>query len=154
MVCALVLCGCGSNETVQEESSSRTVAAAAEMESGDEEAAPVGDASGTVAELPADVDPAGTVGDAGNVMETPEDSTVDAMSDTDAATIATPLMQSAEEPYDEASLDETYLQLTSPAGLSVTRAYICRGIEESEPTDAGRSFLPKEDGLNRLCCFS
>ncbi|MCD4690809.1 DUF2914 domain-containing protein [bacterium] len=44
--------------------------------------------------------------------------------------------------------------LVSPEGLSVTRAYICRGIEESEPTDAGRSFLPKEDGLNRLCCFS
>ncbi len=46
------------------------------------------------------------------------------------------------------------IRRTSPSGLRVVRAYICRGIEESEPTEAGRSFLPKEDGVSRLCCFS
>lgn len=39
-------------------------------------------------------------------------------------------------------------------GLSVLRAYICKGIEESEPTEAGKSFIPDEGGVWRLCCFS
>jgi len=42
----------------------------------------------------------------------------------------------------------------SPAGLRVVRAYVCRGIEQSEPTEAGKSFIPEPDGLLRLCCFS
>jgi hypothetical protein len=42
----------------------------------------------------------------------------------------------------------------SPSGLSVIRAYICKGIEQSEPTEAGKSFLPEGDGVGRLCCFS
>lgn len=44
--------------------------------------------------------------------------------------------------------------LVSPSGLTVIRAYICKGIEQSEPTEAGRSFLPEGDGVGRLCCFS
>ncbi|MBD3367625.1 MAG: DUF2914 domain-containing protein [Candidatus Eisenbacteria bacterium] len=40
------------------------------------------------------------------------------------------------------------------AGLRVLRAYVCKGIEESEPAEAGRSFLSPDDGLLRLCCFS
>ncbi len=155
IVCALVLSGCGSNETVQEQSSSRTVAAsAAETERGDEEAVPVGSASGLVAERPADADAGALAGGADDQTEMPGHTAAGAMSDTGALTAAAPLQQSAAESYDDSSLDETYPQRISPAGLSVTRAYICRGIEESEPTDAGRSFLPKEDGLNRLCCFS
>ncbi len=42
----------------------------------------------------------------------------------------------------------------SPSGLTVIRAYICKGIEQSEPTEAGKSFLPDGDGVGRLCCFS
>jgi hypothetical protein len=38
--------------------------------------------------------------------------------------------------------------------LQVLRAYVCKGIEESEPAEAGRSFLSPESGLLRLCCFS
>ncbi len=152
-VCVLVVGGCGSNETVQEESSSHAVTtAAAEVESGDEEAVPV--VSGTEGDIPADTDAGAASGGAVEETEAPEQTMAGATSDTDALTFATPLQQSAEASYEDPSLDETYLQRTSPAGLSVTRAYICRGIEESEPTDAGRSFLPKEDGLNRLCCFS
>jgi hypothetical protein len=37
--------------------------------------------------------------------------------------------------------------------LRVVRAYVCKGIEQSEPTEAGKSFVP-EDGVLRLCCFS
>jgi hypothetical protein len=37
--------------------------------------------------------------------------------------------------------------------LRVVRAYVCKGIEESEPTEAGKSFVP-EEGVLRLCCFS
>ncbi|MBN2564502.1 MAG: DUF2914 domain-containing protein, partial [Candidatus Eisenbacteria bacterium] len=43
---------------------------------------------------------------------------------------------------------------TTESGLRVSRAYVCKGIEESEPTEAGRSFIPDEDGVLRLCCFS
>ncbi len=42
----------------------------------------------------------------------------------------------------------------SPAGLYVTRAYVCKGIDQREPTEAGKSFIPEDDGLVRLCCFS
>jgi hypothetical protein len=39
-------------------------------------------------------------------------------------------------------------------GLRVLRAYVCKEIEESEPAEAGRSFLSPDDGILRLCCFS
>jgi hypothetical protein len=42
----------------------------------------------------------------------------------------------------------------APSGLRVFRAYICKGIEQSEPTEAGKSFIPASDGVLRLCCFS
>ncbi len=42
----------------------------------------------------------------------------------------------------------------SPSGLHVVRAYVCKGIEQSEPTEAGKSFVPEADGFLRLCCFS
>jgi hypothetical protein len=42
----------------------------------------------------------------------------------------------------------------APSGLAVLRAYICKGIDESEPTEAGKSFIPAADGVLRLCCFS
>jgi len=41
----------------------------------------------------------------------------------------------------------------STSGLRVLRAYVCKGIEQGEPTEAGKSFVP-EDGVLRLCCFS
>jgi hypothetical protein len=44
--------------------------------------------------------------------------------------------------------------VVSPSGLHVIRAYVCKGIEESEPTEAGRSFIAAGDGVWRLCCFS
>ncbi len=154
IVCALILNGCGSNETVQERPSSRTATASAEVESGDEDAVLEGSASGFVAELPGDAEAGALVDGSDDHPAMSGQAAADAMSDTDALTAATPLRYGTEEPTSEPALDETDLQRTSPGGLSVTRAYICRGIEESEPTDAGRSFLPKEDGINRLCCFS
>jgi len=50
----------------------------------------------------------------------------------------------AEEPEAEADGSE----------FSVLRAYICRGIEQSEPTEAGKSFIPAPDGVLHLWCFS
>jgi len=38
--------------------------------------------------------------------------------------------------------------------LRVLRAYVCKGIEESEPAEAGKSFLSPDGGTLRLCCFS
>ena len=42
----------------------------------------------------------------------------------------------------------------SPTALHVVRAYVCKDIEQSEPAEAGRSFIADGDGLWRLCCFS
>jgi hypothetical protein len=55
---------------------------------------------------------------------------------------------------DEATAEEPPRRAVSPDGLHVLRAYVCKGIEQSEPTQAGKSFLPESDGLLRLCCFS
>lgn len=57
----------------------------------------------------------------------------------------------AEEPDAEYSED---VGGVAPSGLVVLRAYICKGIDESEPTEAGKSFIPAPDGVLRLCCFS
>lgn len=38
--------------------------------------------------------------------------------------------------------------------FAVLRAYMCKGIEQSEPTEAGKSFVPASDGVLRLCTFS
>lgn len=43
--------------------------------------------------------------------------------------------------------------VASTSGLRVIRSYVCKGIEQGEPTEAGKSFVP-EDGVLRLCCFS
>ena len=45
-------------------------------------------------------------------------------------------------------------RVVSPSGLHVLRAYVCKGIEQNEPTEAGKSFVPEADGFLRLCCFS
>jgi len=45
-------------------------------------------------------------------------------------------------------------QAVSPAGIQVLRAYVCEAIEQSEPAQAGTSFVPEETGGSRLCCFS
>ncbi|MFH1689923.1 MAG: DUF2914 domain-containing protein [Candidatus Eisenbacteria bacterium] len=57
--------------------------------------------------------------------------------------------------------DESASEIESPppvsaassSGLRVLRAYVCKGIEQGEPTEAGKSFVP-QDGVLRLCCFS
>jgi hypothetical protein len=42
----------------------------------------------------------------------------------------------------------------SRLGLRVLRAYVCKGIDESEPTEAGKSFVPAPEGTLELCLFS
>jgi hypothetical protein len=56
-----------------------------------------------------------------------------------------------DEPADTAAPE---FGVVAPSGLTVLRAYICKGIEQSEPTEAGKSFIPTPDGVLRLCCFS
>jgi hypothetical protein len=52
-----------------------------------------------------------------------------------------------------AFVNEPSPDMVPTSGLRVLRAYVCKGIEQSEPTEAGKSFVP-EDGVLRLCCFS
>lgn len=59
--------------------------------------------------------------------------------------------ESEAAPVDTVAVEETQ---APESGLRVIRAYICKGIEQSEPTEAGRSFIPESDGILRLCCFS
>jgi len=54
----------------------------------------------------------------------------------------------------EAEGDSGQDEATSETGLKVLRAYICKGIDQSEPTEAGKSFLRVPEGILRLCCFS
>ena len=56
-------------------------------------------------------------------------------------------------PSDEPSSHSELPMPESSSGLRVVRAYVCKGIEQGEPTEAGKSFVP-EDGVLRLCCFS
>lgn len=57
---------------------------------------------------------------------------------------------------DEATQDSVAAapETLGQSGLTVLRAYVCRGIEQSEPTEAGKSFIPAPDGVLHLCCFS
>jgi len=76
--------------------------------------------------------------DQGFARETPAPQTVTAPADTSAAP----------EPPTRPR------EVRSPGGLEVLRAYVCEGIEASEPTQAGVSFPPGEEGASSLCCFS
>jgi len=60
----------------------------------------------------------------------------------------------ASEPNDAAPADEPPAREASGSEFSVLRAYICRGIEQSEPTEAGKSFIPTPEGILHLWCFS
>jgi len=158
VACAFVMSGCGSSETAREESSSLAAkASAAETESGDDEEGLASLPVDTVVDsqsLASSSEPGEPAGMTGNESAVPNSTDTGPLSDAGVSTTATSLPEDDGDSYEMPPSDEGRAQRTSTAGLSVTRAYICRGIEESEPTDAGRSFLPKEDGLNRLCCFS
>ena len=70
----------------------------------------------------------------------------------------------AESLPDSVSVAEEEAAIADPArpdvavaptsAFSVLRAYVCKGIEQSEPTEAGKSFVPAPDGVLRLCTFS
>jgi hypothetical protein len=58
-----------------------------------------------------------------------------------------------ESTSDESATGDESPDMVPSSGLRILRAYVCKGIEQSEPTEAGKSFVP-EDGVLRLCCFS
>ena len=91
-----------------------------------------------------------------------------ASADTSADTARVERVEDADEPPEatagsEESAQEEFVggsdqsaapgATASSSGLRVLRTYVCKGIEQSEPTEAGKSFIP-EDGVLRLCCFS
>ena len=80
---------------------------------------------------------------------------VETVEDTDESLEATAdSEESAQEEFVGASDQSAAPGATaSSSGLRVLRTYVCKGIEQSEPTEAGKSFIP-EDGVLRLCCFS
>jgi len=170
---ALLLCGCGSDASTGNDSSAResvvddNPAAGALVAQDDTEqvdGASDPTSGDTVDEALDEAVPSpqdGVVGQSASGSSSGTDpagegerSLTEAGTDTDAFTSATSPHALYGAAADEPEPTGQFEARTSPDGLSVTRAYICRGIEESEPTDAGRSFLPKEDGINRLCCFS
>jgi len=91
-----------------------------------------------------------------------------ASADTSADTARVEPVEGADEPPEDSVSSEEFAQdepaggpdqsgasavPVSLSGLRVIRTYVCKGIEQSEPTEAGKSFIP-EDGVLRLCCFS
>lgn len=94
-----------------------------------------------------------------SAQEVAPDTTGTEVSESPADTTAAP---AAEPRRDAPAVPETgessgtggESRLQSDSELSVLRAYVCRGIEQSEPTEAGKSFIPASDGVLHLCCFS
>ena len=146
IVVACLLGACSGDETTTDGSISEQSQVTAIPEPGETPAwkdAPVPEPSGepadTVARDDTSADAAGLVSveDAGVPPEAPTDSEESAQS------------EPAAEPDPSTEPGVT----ASSSGLRVLRAYVCKGIEQSEPTEAGKSFIP-EDGVVRLCCFS
>ncbi len=105
---------------------------------------------------------------AGVVSEHPAESAEGSGAAAQGATGASAVASAAEEepredphrsetqPDDESAAGDEPVSpslIESSSGLRVLRAYVCKGIEQGEPTEAGKSFVP-EDGVLRLCCFS
>jgi len=140
---AVLLCGCSGGEGVADGDAAENASSGA---SGSVEAP---DDSG-LADEPAE--PEGeevdTVAVSGSGMEPVDSVAEDVPADDDAEP---PLETVAEER--ESDAEEPAYEDTRTSHLRVLRAYVCKGIEQSEPTEAGKSFVP-EDGVLRLCCFS
>ena len=98
-------------------------------------------------------------GESGDIVASADTSAdtgrVETVEDTDESLEATAdSEESAQEEFVGASDQSVAPGATaSSSGLRVLRTYVCKGIEQSEPTEAGKSFIP-EDGVLRLCCFS
>ena len=112
-------------------------------------------------ETPAREDDAvlGSSGEPAGIMDSDDTSAdtarVESVEDADEPPAAsTSLEESAQdEPAGEPDRPPAPGLPASSSGLRVLRMYVCKGIEQSEPTEAGKSFIP-EDGVLRLCCFS
>ena len=146
IVAACLLGACSGEETttdgsISEQARTTAVPAAGETTAVKDDA--VGGAAGEPADTvshddaTADTAPVEFVEDAGEPPEAPTDSDESAQS----------------EPAGEPDPSTEPGVTASSSGLRVLRAYVCKGIEQSEPTEAGKSFIP-EDGVVRLCCFS
>lgn len=108
--------------------------------------------------LPADLAPdesvvVDTATQGSGLIDAPDSSEADAIESrtSDGETLPVPTDEGDPRP-EEPVADEA--AASSQTGLRVVRAYVCKGIEQSEPTEAGKSFIPEEDGVLRLCCFS
>jgi len=146
IVAACLLGGCSGDETttdgsISEQSQTTAVPAPGETAARADDAVrgPSGEPADTVARDDTSADTTGleSVEDAGEPPEAPTGSEESAQS----------------EPAGEPDPSTEPGVTASSSGLRVLRAYVCKGIEQSEPTEAGKSFIP-EDGVVRLCCFS
>jgi hypothetical protein len=145
LVLIVVVCflgACSGDETTSERNPSERSQTVAVTEPGETPARQddaVPDSTGVPVDIVASVDTA-RVEPAEGAGEPPEDSA----SSEDFA------QDEPEEGPDQSGASAVPVSLS---GLRVIRTYVCKGIEQSEPTEAGKSFIP-EDGVLRLCCFS
>ena len=130
---ACLIAGCSGGETASESDSPERSPVTESVEP----VAPDGEGDAPSSEAPAD----------SSIVVEPEQESAP----TDAAeeTADDPEAAPSQEP---SSYSEPPMPASS-SGLRVVRAYVCKGIEQGEPTEAGKSFVP-EDGVLRLCCFS
>ncbi len=146
IVVACLLGACSSDETASERNSSERSQTAAvtdpgETLAGQDDAVPV--SSGDPVDIEASAD---TSADTARVepVESADELAEDSTSPDEPA---------QDEPVGGPDESGASAVPASSSGLRVLRAYVCKGIEQSEPTEAGKSFIP-EDGVVRLCCFS
>jgi len=141
---AVLLCGCSGGEGAPEGGAAERTAS---MQAGE-------------SELPEDggADPDALVEEA--AAEVPGDDAEEHGTGSDDVSMEEAVDEVPEETADEPPADPEPVntQEATPddgraSHLRVVRAYVCKGIEQSEPTEAGKSFVP-EDGVLRLCCFS
>ncbi|MBD3347773.1 MAG: DUF2914 domain-containing protein [Candidatus Eisenbacteria bacterium] len=82
------------------------------------------------------------------------DSTSSAGNDTTRAHTSEAQGDTAAAPSGRSRSPEKDVAESGGSEFEVLRAYICRGIDQSEPTEAGKSFIPAPDGVLQLWCFS
>jgi hypothetical protein len=146
IVVACLLGACSSDETASERNSSEPSQTAAvtdpgETLAGQDDAVPV--SSGDPVDIEASAD---TSADTARVepVESADELAEDSTSPDEPA---------QDEPVGGPDESGASAAPASLSGLRVLRTYVCKGIEQSEPTEAGKSFIP-QDGVLRLCCFS
>ena len=146
MAVAVLLGGCSGGDAAVEEGTDRASAAAGEVATADD------GASGQTSMTGEAANGAGTAGEVGSA-EASDAQVPETSEGSNDSHIEEEVDEPPTEEWEEEPVAGDDLAPAVNSHLRVLRAYVCKGIEQGEPTEAGKSFVPEDGGL-RLCCFS